>query len=368
MKKKLLLIYGQLNGGGAERVLLDILHNIDYSRYEVDLCQIVGGGTLYGELPENVSVIQLWNKYSWDFSLAIRLSLKLGCNWMFRRKLKKIRKTYDLEISFLEGFPLKVHAMMDTPARKATWVHCDLEKFPYEASQFRKGEELAAYNKMDTIVCVSQDTLEAFRRRFPQCTSRVEVIYNPVDADKIRKLSEAFEPTDKQGFTIVTVGRLTHPKKPDRVIRIARMMKDKSINVRFQWIGDGELHDEFLRLCREYEVDDMVQLLGFQHNPYPYIRAADMMFCCSMAEGFCLVICEAMCLGVPVVSTRTSGPSEIIGDNEYGLLCGHDDEDMFRTVKRMVEDARLREHYGRKGAERIMDFSPVRVLRAIDNL
>ena len=74
MKKKILFIYGQLNGGGAERVLLDILHNIDYSQNEVDLCQIIGGGTLIDEVPKEVNIISLWNGYTFSYKLAVRLS------------------------------------------------------------------------------------------------------------------------------------------------------------------------------------------------------------------------------------------------------------------------------------------------------
>lgn len=369
MKKKLLFIYGQLNGGGAERVLLDILNNIDYSRHEVDLCQIVGGGTLIDEIPKEVNIIQLWSKYSWSYSLAVRLSLWAGLNCIFTRKLqKKINKTYDLEISFLEGYPLKIHAMMKTVARKVTWVHCDLDKFRYEATQFRKGEELAAYNKMDTVACVSHDTLEAFNRRFPECRSHKAVIYNPVDVEKILKLSTLSDPPKPSCFTIVTVGRLTLQKRPDRIVRMARKMKNEGLDVQFQWIGDGELRNDFQEQCRKSGVENMVHILGFKRNPFPYIKQADMMFCCSEAEGFCLVICEAMCLGVPVVSTRTSGPVEIIGDNEYGLLCGHNDDEMFTAIKRMMEDVQLRKHYVQKGRNRVKDFAVDKIIHAIECL
>lgn len=67
-------------------------------------------------------------------------------------------------------------------------------------------------------------------------------------------------------------------------------------------------------------VEDMVQIIGFKRNPFPYVKSADMMFCCSGYEGFCLAICEAMVLGIPVVSTKTSGPIEII-DNTSMEYC-----------------------------------------------
>ncbi len=369
LKKRILFMYGQINGGGAERVLLDVLHNIDYSKFEVDLCQIVRGGLLYAEIPKSVNVISLWSDYSLSYKLAIRLSNLLGCDCLFKRKLKKkLVKQYDLEISFLEGFPLKIHAMMDTKARKVTWVHCDLFRFPYEAGEFRKGEELAAYNKMDKVVCVANDTKKAFQQRFPQCTSEVMVVYNPIDTERIIKLSQEFQPAKPERFTIISSGRLTPQKKPERVLRVARMFKDNGIDVLFQWIGDGELKEELLVLRKELEVEDMVEFLGFQKNPFPYVRQADMMFCCSGYEGFCLVICEAMCLGVPVVSTRTSGPIEILDNDKYGLLTGHSDNEMFMAVKRMMENVDLRSYYSKQGKIRVQEFAPCKIVKTIDNL
>lgn len=369
MKKKILFIYGQLNGGGAERVLLDILHNFDYQKYEVDLCQIIGGGTLIKEVPPSVNIIELWNDYTLTYKLALRLSKLFNCNTLFKQKLKsKLTKKYDMEISFLEGFPLKIHSMIDSKAKKITWVHCDLYRFHYTYNQFRKGEELAAYNKMDKIVCVSQDTLTAFNQRFPQCSSSKVVIYNPIDKNKILTLSNKILLPPNKKFTIITVGRLTEPKKIDRVIRIAKKCKSENISVKFQIIGDGELREQLKQLAKKEQVDDYVDFLGFMQNPFPYIKNANMMFCCSGYEGFCLVICEAMCLGIPVVSTKTSGPIEILDNNQYGLLCDHDDESMFQAVKAMIQNTDIREKYKIKGVERIKLFSVDSIIKQIEML
>lgn len=368
MKKKILFIYGQLNAGGAERVLLDILHNMDYTQNKIDLCQIVAGGTLIDEIPKEVTIIPLWTDYTMSYKLAIRISNIFGCNYLFKRLIKKkLVEKYDIEISFLEGFPLKIHSMMDTKAYKVTWVHCDLLRFPYTANQFRKGEELIAYNKMNKVVCVANDTKIAFEKRFPFCYTEKVVIYNPIDKEKIIKMSEAFVPSKNKRFTIVTVGRLTLQKKIDRVLRIAKRFKDELIDVQFQIIGDGELKQKLLSLRKELNIEDMVDFLGFQKNPFPYIKQADVMFCCSGYEGFCLVICEAMCLGVPVVSTRTSGPIEILDNDQYGILTEHDDDAMYEAVKRMVIDDKLRSYYKNKGLKRILDYSPENIIKQIDN-
>lgn len=369
MKIKLLFIYGPLGGGGAERVLIDLLSNIDYATYEVDLCLIVNQGILLPEVPEEVKIIALWDKYNLYYKIAYRLSIWFGNNSMFRWVLrKKITKQYDIEISFLEGMPLKLHALMETKAKKITWVHCDLFNFPYEAKQFAKGEELLAYNKMDSVVCVSNDALHAFEKRFSTCSSNKIVVYNPIDIVKIIRLANEGYYNSNELFTVVTVGRLTHQKKMDRVVRLAARCKQNQIKVRFQIIGDGDLKEELLALSRALDVEDMIEFTGFIRNPFPYIKNADMLFLSSGYEGFGLVVCEAMCLGVPVISTKTAGPTEILENNKYGILCEHDDDSIYNAVKRMIEDDNLRFHYKEIGFQRAKDFSVKNTLTQFDQL
>ncbi|MBQ7856516.1 MAG: glycosyltransferase [Alistipes sp.] len=356
MKKKILFLTGPLGGGGAERVLVDILRNFDYDRYDVDLALISAEGVLLPEVPPQVNVISLWNGYALEYKIAYRLSKYLGCNALFAKTLReRLPQKYDVEISFLEGMPLKLHAMISSSARKITWVHCDLDKFRYEASQFFDGEEIAAYNKMDEIVIVSQDAKKAFDKRFPDCRTHKRVIYNPIDRDKIVRMSSEME-VHNDKFTIVTVGRLTLQKAIDRVVRLARRLKDEGIDVLFKIIGEGELRQDLSEQISRYGVQDSVELCGFMNNPFPVVKSADMMLCPSFSEGFCLVICEAMCLGVPIVSTKTSGPCEIIGDNEFGILCEHNDESIYRAVKCMIEDKALREYYGEKSLQKASSF------------
>lgn len=338
-KKRVLFIDGPLGGGGAERVLIDILRNIDYERFDVDLAVICRGGVLMNEIPQHVNVIELWNGYSLSYKIAFRMSKWMHCNWLLSRKMhgKKLRKDYDIEISFLEGMPLKLGALRKTTAKKATWVHADLFAHRYEMSQFYPGEEIEAYNKMDIVVNVSKDCEDAFCRRFPDCKSEKRVIYNPIDRSKIERMANECAISGTDGFlTVITVGRLTRPKNPERLLQVAELARQEGLPVKFKWVGDGELKTSMERMRDEMGLHDMVEFTGFTTNPFPHIKAADMMMVTSDFEGFCLVICEAMCLGVPVISTRTAGPSEIIGDNEYGVLADLSAEALFEALKQLA--------------------------------
>lgn len=370
-KKRILFIYGPLGGGGAERVLIDILRNIDYDLYDVDLAIICRGGALMDEVPEHVNVIELWNGYSLTYKLAFRMSKWLRSNWLFSRKMngKKLRKDYDIEISFLEGMPLKLGALRKTAAKKATWVHADLFTHRYEESQFYPGEEIEAYNKMDVVVNVSKHSEDAFCRRFPDCVAEKRTIYNPVDRHKIERMSgDGTVDKDEKRLTIITVGRLTAPKNPRRFLQVAQLAKQAGLPVRFKWVGDGELRPQMESMRDEMGLQDMVEFSGFVKNPYPHIKAADIMMVTSDFEGFCLVICEAMCLGVPVISTRTAGPSEIIGNNEYGVLTGLTAEGLFDALVELASSSEKRQAITGKAYERPDMYSVEKTIEQVTDL
>lgn len=371
MKKRILIINGPLWGGGAERVLIDILRHFDYSRYEVDLALTYRAGELLAQVPAQVNIIELWPGITWGYRRAHRFSKKLRCNWLYSRKLNgpQLRRDYDVEISFLEGVPAKLGALRTTHTPKVTWVHADIYTSRIENAQFYPGEEERCYDKMDVVVAVSNDCMEAFNKRFPDCKARKMVIYNPVDRRRIERLAEEFAVTkDNECLTVITVGRLTPQKNPTRFLEVAALARREGLPVRFRWIGDGELRESMEQLRDDMGLHDTVEFNGFTDNPYPYIKAADIMMITSDFEGFSLALCEAQCLGVPVISTRTAGPTEIIGDNRYGILTDSTPEAMVQALRTLVENEDERRRLAQEALTRPDDFSVDRAMADIYSL
>lgn len=370
MSKKILFIYGPLNAGGAERVLLDFLKNLDRNKYDISLCQTISGGKLFNELPNDIKLISLCQNYNLYYKIAYRASIWLGNDFLFKRVIqKKIKENYDVVISFLEGMPLKIHTLIDSNAKNITWVHIDLDNFRYTESNFFRKKEREAYMKMDEIICVSQDTKNAFLKRFSGIENTVSTIYNPIDILTIKKLAENEDRLLKDNvFKIVIVGRLTFQKKIERVVEVAAKFLNYNIPTKFFIVGDGELKKELQFLVKKFQVEHLVEFVGYQSNPYPYIKNADLLLSTSAYEGFGLVLCEAMALGTPVVSTKTAGPTEIIGANEFGLLCDHSIESIFEALKTMIESEELRNCYIQKGFERVKEYSLENALNQFDQL
>ena len=108
-----------------------------------------------------------------------------------------------------------------------------------------------------------------------------------------------------------------------------------------------------------------IEFLGKKSNPYPYIAASDLFLSTSMTEGYPLVICEALCLGKPIIATAVSGSKEILADSEYGLLSEEDDDSLLKNTLRMITNNSLREYYSNRAVEKSLDFD---VQSTVDNI
>ena len=93
-------------------------------------------------------------------------------------------------------------------------------------------------------------------------------------------------------------------------------------------LGIGSQEASLRMLAHELGLENDIDFLGFARNPYPYMRAADILVQSSRWEGFGIALVEAMACGTPVVSTDCpSGPREILADGKFGKLVQPQDPD-----------------------------------------
>lgn len=365
---KILFISGPLNAGGAERVLLDVLNNLDSTKYQVDLALIIGQGTLLDQIPTHVNVIPIWPAYNWSFRFALLMSVRFNVDYFLRRKLTAhLEDNYDVIVSCLEGLPLKVHHVLSYSAKNLTWVHTDLNNFRYTEKLFNKENEASVYNKLDKIIFVSTKARNEFFKRFETITeNKAFVLNNPIDIKKIRDHATAIDVNKKN--KIVLVGRLTQPKRIDRAIGALAKLRENQIDCELLIVGGGELQQELQALATRLNVNNFVEFTGYVSNPYPYIKSANVLVSTSDFEGFGLVLVEAMTLGVPVISTKTAGPSEILNNNTYGLLCDNHIESIYESLHLMLTNENLRQEYISKGLLRAEDFDVSHTIMSFDKL
>lgn len=366
-RKKILFIHESLTGGGAEKVFVDLMNRFDREKYRVTVLLLYGGGVHESSLPEDLELIVLYDRRSLLHKL--RNHFISTRDSMYRADLTRALsgREFDTIVSYLEGPAMKAHSFIrHLGHRHISWVHINLEVDHWCAFMFRDlAEEARLYGCMDALVFVSAGARDAFFRMLP-VNVPAYVIPNVIDRDEITRRSE-LEDVKTRRFTIVNVGRLESQKRHDRLLRTARILKDRGLEFNLWLLGTGKLEADLKRMCSEMGLDDCVEFLGFQKNPYIYMSAADLFLLTSDTEGWPTVVCEALTLGLPVVSTRVTGSEELLAEGA-GVLTTLEPEDIADKVYALATDPETLAGYAARARERGRMFNPDEVLDRIYSL
>lgn len=178
----------------------------------------------------------------------------------------------------------------------------------------------------------------AFHERYglEDCTC---TIYNPIDIEAISKKAGERTKHDDGTFRMISIGRLVPQKGYDRLLHIVRQLHEDGHQLNLLILGEGEERKSLEQYICENKMQSYVTLPGFDKNPYRHLVNSDLFVCSSRAEGFSLVIAEAMALGVPVLSTYCSGPNELLGEGKYGMLVKNTEEDLYQGLKAVLVDS-----------------------------
>lgn len=214
----------------------------------------------------------------------------------------------------------------------------------------------ASYPLADEIVSVTDAVADDLADLANLPRESITTIYNPVVRPELASLSQ--EPVSHPYLEpdapplVLALGRLSSVKDFATLVRaFARLRKRRSAHLMI--LGEGSKRAELERLVEELGIVPDVALLGFVSNPYPYIARAAAVAVTSRHEGVANVLCEALALGRPAVSTDCpGGPREVLSDGLYGpLVPVGDDAALALALERVLDDPPDPEHQ-RKGAER----------------
>lgn len=358
---KILFFIETLAGGGAEKVLRDLVNHMDQTKFDItvqtvwpcDAGKYLAPGIRYKSMyPSETKVNHLRYRAEAESGLAYRLHV-----W----------DDYDIECAYLEMGSTKIMAAStNKTAKKLAWVHCELTKAVDDPQTFA-WKTAPWYAKFDQIVCVSRnvkkDFDEMFRNRFDST-----VLYNVIDDATIREKAQLSLPegANRRRFTVLSAGRLSPPKKFVRLLQAHRRLLEEGLEHDLWILGDGPEREMLERYVAENGLTGSVWMPGFLENPYPFMREADLLACSSVYEGYSTFMTEGVILGKPIVSTDVSGMRELLGDSEFGLIVENDDGALYRGLKRMLSDAALRERYAEKAAARGCDFSAARLTKTAE--
>lgn len=333
-----------MSGGGAEKVLSVLLKHFNYNKYEVTVCPIVNTGVYCSEVEKYVNHYTPIVHYKGNVlsRFVNRIKYKLIVNILPSRWVYKlfIPKGNDIEIAFCEGFVTKLLAHSNSKSRKIAWIHTDLadNPWPIELGIFKDiSEEKAAYATFNKIVTVSKTVEHSFNDRYG-LTDRTRTIYNPIDSeDVLRKAGKVMNDTHDI-LRLISVGRLVPQKGYDRLLRVVKHLHDDGYKLHLTILGEGDERIQLERYISTNNMSSYVSLPGFDSNPYKVMKESDLFVCSSRAEGYSLVIAEALVLGLPVASTYCSGPNELLEDGKYGKLVENSEDGLYKGIKDLLED------------------------------
>ncbi|MDZ7693180.1 MAG: hypothetical protein U5K69_19010 [Balneolaceae bacterium] len=184
-KKRILIIIPSLVGGGAEKALINLLTNLNTSKYEIDLCVVERKGIYLDYVPDQVKVLSLFSS-RFTRKIIIELYRQLNIGWPFKYLTKRtITSKYDVGICFCDSIYSDMLKFLDSRIVKSAVVLQNSFKNDSHKKKFIKGKHKTRlkkrYNNIDIIIGVSQDVIEEFNSIFGEYDQQ-KVIFNPIDS------------------------------------------------------------------------------------------------------------------------------------------------------------------------------------------
>lgn len=337
--KKILFMIHSLNCAGAQRVLVDMVNNLDLDEYDVTIHTIRRSDELVPEIDKRIhikNIINTEHKIIKQFvSYLIRRVLPL--KWVYNRFIKN---DYDYEVAYLEGEVTRLLAYStNSKAKKYAWVHTDMMRnFTSQGLYKTVNEHKAVYEKYDKIICVSEGVKKAFGDRFG-ITENVIVKYNISNEKTINKKAEesADDFCENRGINLITVSKLRPEKRHIMLLNVLKCLKNEGYTFFLHIVGDGSEYESVKQAIADNQLSDCVKLMGQKSNPYPYIKKSDLLVISSTAEGYPTVAVEAGVLGVPVISTECAGVNEVLNDGKFGIIVENSEEGLYSGLKEIFE-------------------------------
>jgi len=279
----ILQIIGTLRGGGAERVALT-LHKA------------------FTKLYQNSKILVLNEKTDYNIN---------DKNIIFEKNILEFinKNNPELVIAHMQD---TAEILQPIKNQKNIWfvIHTTISQRLKQKnifSRYKLQKKFISIYKNSNIITVSngiKKDLEQFK-----LNANIKTIYNPFNIEEIKKLGN--EKIDLNFEYIISVGNMTKIKRQDLIIKAFSKLNNP--NLHLVLLGKGNQEKNLKKLVKQLNLENKVHFLGWQENPYKYIKNAKLFVLASEIEGFGNVLVESLILNTPIVSTNCpSGPNEIL--------------------------------------------------------
>lgn len=363
MKKKILfIIWSFTYGGGAEKILANIVNNMDLNKYEIDILEYWHADINNEKLKKGITLLPPILDSTKDNLFKMHYYKYLLEHNPEKLRKKYINKKYDYEISFNYLIPT---FLLSQDAYTISWVHGSIEDLKKNKRNYKLQKE--SFANVNKIVAISQKTYNSILDVYPEYENKTTIINNGFDFSKINALTKSKKIAKSKKFTFLFAGRFDINKNPLYLLEVAKKLKSLGEKFEIWLLGQGNLEDKIREKIKEYNLEKSIKILGYQKNPYPYFNAADAILMCSKSEGFPTVLAEGLALGKPFVSTDVGGVIELSCNNECGFVASNFDE-YCEYASKLINDKKLYDNMVKSAKENIKKFTIKKQIEKLEEL
>jgi len=353
---KLLHVINSLEGGGAEKLLVDIVPFLVQKGNDVDVLSLNGKRTAFYEELEKQKlcrIFSLGNSYHnplYIFKIIFYLSkydvihVHLFPS-MYFVALAKMLSFNNTKIVFTE------HSTSNKRLNKK--ILTPIERFVY-----------SFYQK---IICITPEVKEQLRLKLNLSSEKLIVIENGVNIEKIQTAIKAdryeFGYTDRDKILIM-VAAFREGKDQDTVIKTLKILPN---NFKLILVGDGIRKSKLEDLVAELDLKNRVSFLGFRSDVYSLYKMSDIAILSSHWEGFGLVSVEAMASGTPTIASDVSGLNNVVKGG--GILFETENiEELKKNILELIENPELYNKISNAGIEKSKKYNLDNTIKKLLNL
>ena len=350
--KRIAFFQDNLDVGGIQKSIMNLLMNFDYEHYQVDLYLSDAKSFWEVNFPPQLHVKYLRHIPRLYAFMPFDIARKL-----VTLDFSDVTEPYDVAIDFNSyQFSCALGALTVPAKRRVMWIHNNVRvklenEWKYQVLWHYFKDKFKYY---DEFVGVSQGVIEPFQECSGMYDKKYTVIQNTIDTREIyeKAAAETDFQVDESKLNFVAIGRLCHQKAYDIMLDDFSELVRRRDDVHLYIIGDGDK-----RLLLEYQRDslgltDYVTFLGQKTNPFVYMDKMDAFVSTSRYEGQPLNVMEAKALGLPLYCTKNleiyseglEGYEDLVGALEKAERVEKKRDDLqaynseiIRRVKRLAE-------------------------------
>lgn len=317
-KFKLLFIIPTLEAGGAQKVLSILLKNISKEKFDITLCVLTDTGVFYDDIPETVKKVNLKiSRVRYSALKIYKLIRQLKPDLVFVYDVNNLNLIVGILSFFLPSsikFVTREAVVLSTFIKSLTFLKA-----------FRRTLYTLTFRRFNLIICQSNYMKEDLIRHFHVPPDLIQVINNPLEVDYLLKLSLDDEKLLPQNtFNIIAVGRIVYVKGFDLLMKALSLVRLQNLHLTIlgeKTPEDPGYREHIMELVEQNGLSDKVSFLGFNINPFKYIKQSDVLIISSRTEAFSNVAIESHAMGTPVLAFNSpGGMTEIIEENFNGWL------------------------------------------------